>query len=193
MHRAFLVVTALGALTACGRTGAPDPEAPAPAEISRTLPADQLLPLEVAGVAPGDTSVTWPAALERRIILRHGPPDNTVFVELMFPESSFAERGPLDSVTVAVEPTPGLYGFRLETSLPPAAGARVRFKYPVHFGATNAGLARYGTRARYERALLILVQLDSLSWGVLPTTRPAADNLEAPLRGAGRYLIAAPT
>ncbi|MDX2120543.1 MAG: hypothetical protein SF070_05675 [Gemmatimonadota bacterium] len=192
MHRAFLVVTALGALTACGRAGAPDPEAPAPAEISRTLPADQLLALEVAGVAPGDTSVTWPAALERRIILRHGPPDNTVFVELEFPAGTFPANGTLDSVTVTVQPIPGLYGFRVETSLPPAAGGRVRFKYPVHFGATAAGLARYGTRARYERALLVLVQLDSLSWGVLPSTRPAADNLEAPLRGAGRYLVAAP-
>ncbi len=192
MHRAFLVVFSLGALSACGRAGASDPEAPAPAEISRTLPAAELLALEVAGVAPGDTTVTWPAALERRIILRHGPPDNTVFVELMFPESSFAEHGPLDSVTVGIQPTPGLYGFRLEISQPPEPGATVRFKYPVHFGAPNAGLERYGNRARYERALLILVQVDSLSWGVLPTNRPAADNLEASLRGAGRYLIAAP-
>ncbi len=178
---------------ACGRgPAAGDPPATVAPEISRVLAADALFPLEIAGVTPGDTSVTFATGQPRTIILRHGPPDNTVFVEVAFPAEGFAGAGTPESVTVAVAPAPGVYGLTLTTSTPPAAGARLRFKYPVHFAAPAAGLARYGSVARFERALVVLVRLEDGGWGLLPSSRPAADNLEAPLRGPGTYLVAAP-
>jgi len=179
---------------ACGRApatagGAPAAVAP---EIGRVLASDAIFPLEVAGVTPGDTTVTFATGRPRTIILRHGPPDNTVFVELAFPAEAFTGAGTPESVTVSVAPVPGLYGFTLGTSVAPAAGARVRFKYPVHFAAPAAGLARYGSVTRFERALVVLVRQEGGDWGVLPSQRPASDNLEAPLPGPGTYLLAAP-
>jgi hypothetical protein len=189
--RSLAAVAVLPLLLACGR-GQPRPPAPTDGDdIGRTLSAAELLPLEVAGVVPADTVVTFATGRDRKLILRHGPPDNTVFVELSFPAAAFAPAM-AESVTVSVRPTPGVYGLTVESSVSPGAGARMRFKYPVHFAAPLAGLTRYGSSARFERALLILVRLDNGAWGVLPSTRPASDNLEAPLRGAGTYLVAAP-
>lgn len=191
MIRRVLPLVAL--VAGCGRAapGTPSPNAGG-SQVNRVLAQDQLLPLEVAGVTPGDTTVTFAAGGPRKIILRHGPPDNTVFVELAFPAEAFAAAGTPESVTVTVSPLPGLYGVTVTTSVPPADGALLRFKYPVHFAAPNAGLARYGSAIRYERALVILLRLPDGSWGELPSSRPAADNLEAPLRGPGTYLVAAP-
>lgn len=191
MIRRFLPLVALAA--ACGRAapGAPQPDAGGN-QVNRVLAQADLFPLEVAGVAPGDTTVTFAAGTPRKIILRHGPPDNTVFVELAFPAEAFAAPGTPESVTVTVNPLPGLYGVTVGSSVPPASGARLRFKYPVHFAAPNAGLARYGSPVRFERALVVLVRLPDGAWGELPSSRPASDNLEAPLRGPGTYLVAAP-
>jgi hypothetical protein len=189
-----LVPPLLALALACGRApaatgGTPDAVPPA---VGRVLPADELFPLEVAGVTPSDTTVTFATGRPRTIILRHGPPDNTVFVELAFPAAAFAAAGTPESVTVSVAPAPGLYGLTLTSTIPPDTGARLRFKYPVHFAAPAAGVARYGSLARFERALVVLVRLDDGRWGVLPSSRPASDNLEAPLRGPGTYLLAAP-
>lgn len=186
------VVLLLPLVTACGGARPAGPAPSAAAEIGRTLTQAELLPLEVAGVAPGDTVVTFATGRLRKIILRHGPPDNTVFVELAFPADAFSGAGTPESVTVSVRPLPGLYGVTIESSLPPGPSARVRFKYPVHFAAPRAALERFGSRARYERALLVLVRVSEGSWGTLTSTRPASDNLEAPLRGTGAYLVAAP-
>lgn len=182
---------ALTVLLACGAAqpqGAPEPS---PAAITAVLAAGDLLPLEIAGVTPTDTTVTFATGRDRKVILRHGPPDNTVFVELFFPAGGFG-ASPAESVTVSVHPSPGLYGLTLATSQVPGPGARIRFKYPVHFGAPLAGLTRYGSPARYEQALVILRQLENGRWGRLPTTRPATDNLEAALGAAGTFLVAAP-
>ncbi|HMV32585.1 MAG TPA: hypothetical protein PKA50_10740 [Gemmatimonadales bacterium] len=178
---------------ACSRApAAADPPAAVAPEIGRILGAEALFPLEIAGVTPGDTTVTFARGRPRTIILRHGPPDNTVFVEVTFPAEAFAGAGAPESITVTVAPAPGVYGLTVTSTLPPAAGARLRFKYPVHFAAPTAGLARYGSVARFERALVVLVRLEDGTWGVLPSSRPASDNLEAPLRGPGTYLVAAP-
>lgn len=160
------------------------------------LPPSQLFPLEASGIPPEDTIVTFQIGQPRSIVLRHGAPDNTVFVELTFPDSAFAlpkdSLAPRDSVTVVVRPRPGLYAVDIATTIMPQRGATIRFRYPVHFAAPNAALERYGTRGRYERALAIGTLLDGTNYGLLPSDRPASDNLRAAITGPGTYLVAAP-
>ena len=179
-------------LAACGsgrtRPGtATDGAAPA-----RDLPLDQLHVLEMSGVPPEDTIVTFRTGASRRIILRHGPPDNTVFVELHFPPEAFPEATAPESVTVTVHPRPGIYGADVTITSPPEAGSTIRFKYPVHFSAPLAGIARYGSVLQFERALAIATLKEARLYTLLPSTRPASDNLEALLAGSGTYLVAAP-
>lgn len=160
--------------------------------MTRVLRLDQLYILEMDGPAASDTTVTFATGTMRRVILRHGAPDNTPFVELAFPAAAFAAPGAPESVTVSIHPRPGVYGVDLTSSLPPGPGATVRFSYPVHFAAPLAALRRYGDAAGVERALSVGVELDNDRWGLLASDRPALDNLQAQLRGAGSYLVVAP-
>jgi len=72
---------------ACGGHAGPkngiDPSAP------RVVPLASVIVLETAGPPPSDTTVTFTAGQPRVIVLRHGPPENVVFAELMFPPSAF--------------------------------------------------------------------------------------------------------
>jgi hypothetical protein len=145
----------------------------------------------MGGVPPEDTVVTFRTGATRRVILRHAPPDNTVFVELIFNAETFAAPGTPESVTVSVHPRPGVYGVDVTTTLPPGPGAFIRFRYPVHFAAPQAAIARYGSAVRVELALSVAMRLPSGSYGLLPSERPASDNLQAPLGGTGTYLVVA--
>jgi hypothetical protein len=156
------------------------------------LPLQQLFVLEMSGVPPEDTVVTLAAGQPRRIALRHGPPDNTVFVELIFPAESFTGPASPESVTVSIRPRPGVYGIDVMTTVPPGPGALVRFKYPIHFAAPVEAVARYGSAVRFERALSIATRRENGEWGLLPSERPASDNLQAPLGASGTYLVVAP-
>lgn len=159
----------------------------------RVLPLDQLYVLEMAGIPPEDTVVTFHTGTARTIILRHGAPDNTTFVELRFPADVFGKDSLPDSVTVTVQPRPGIYGVDVRMSLEPRRGASIRFKYPVHFSAPIAALNKYGGTGRYERALAVVRQVsDSAGYGQLASERPSSDNLQAGLQGSGVYLVAAP-
>ena len=144
------------------------------------------------GVPPADTVVTLPTGTLRRILLRHGAPDNTVFAELTFPAECFAGPGTPESVTVEIRPRPGVYGIEVTSTVPPGRGALVRFRYPVHFAAPVAALAQYGSTARLEQALSIATRQAGGKWGLLPSERPASDNLQAPLGASGTYLVVAP-
>jgi hypothetical protein len=115
-----------------------------------------------------------------------------VFVELIFPADSFTDPEMPESVTVIVRARPGVYGIDVTTTAPPGPGALVRFKYPVHFAAPVAAIARYGSTVRFERALSVATRLESGQWGLLPSERPASDNLQAPLTASGTYLVVAP-
>ena len=185
----------LGAI-ACGGgvSGAPTPKDVAKPTV--VLPPDQVLTLEASGIPPEDTVITFQTGQPRSIILRHGEPDNTVFVELTFPDSAFAvpkdSLAPRDSVTVVVRPRPGLYAVDIASTIMPQRGATIRFKYPVHFAAPNEAIVRYGTRGRYERALMIGTIVDGTNYGMLPSDRPASDNLRAAITGPGTYIVAAP-
>lgn len=180
------------ALLACGRAtsqaGGGTDEDGTPRE--RRL--SQLYVLEMSGIPPEDTAVTFPSGLARAIILRHGPPDNTVFVELLFPDSVFRGDQVPESVTVTVRPRPGVYGVDLTSTATPGRGATIRFKYPVHFTAPLAALQKYGSAVRFERNLQVTRRIDGDRFALLPSDRPASDNLRSALPGPGTYLVAGP-
>jgi len=187
-----LVTALLVAGLAC-RPPAPPLEGAPPVETQpRVVPVDQLYFLEMSGIPPEDTVVTFPVGQPRVIILRHGPPDNTVFVELAFPDSAFTASNPPDSVSVVVHPRPGLYAVEVTTTVELGAGATIRFKYPVHFSAPVEAVRRYGSAARYEQALAVGSLIDRKTLTLLATRRPATDNLLAALAGPGTYAVAAP-
>ncbi len=74
----------------------------------------------------------------------------------------------------------------------PARGATIKFKYPVHFEPPRDAVTRYGSLARFEQALAVGMLADGTNFALLPSLRPASDNLEAALPGPGTYMVAAP-
>jgi hypothetical protein len=85
-----------------------------------------------------------------------------------------------------------VYGFDLTSSLPLGQGATVAFRYPRYFSAPPRAHQVYGSDAAFERALAIgRIQPDDQVL-LLPSTRPASDNLEAAIPSAGSYLVGAP-
>lgn len=177
-------------LAACGgrSSGAGDrTDAPAPA---RTIPLSEAIVLETAGPPPGDTTVTFLAGQHRVIVLRHGPPENIVFAELVFPPAAFADSG--REVKVEVRPRPGVYGVDVATSVPIRQGAALVFKYARYFAAPVLARQVYGGDLAFERALGIGQLQAGGMLVLLPSTRPASDVLRAPLPAAGSYLVAAP-
>ena len=194
IRRAIAGVATAGlvAALACGRVTTPASAAPDSRSPTQVLPLPRLFVLEMSGVPPEDTLVTFAVNQRRVIILRHGPPDNTVFVELTFPDSVFRTPDGPDSVTVVIRPRPGIYGVDIATTVAPGRGATICFKYPVHFSPPVEALRRYGSAARFERVLAIGSLIDGVNYALLPSRRPASDNLESVLPGPGTYLVVAP-
>ena len=186
------LATAALLLAACGRAPSTPATAPDPRVPREILPASRLFVLEMSGIPPEDSIVTFPVTQPRVIILRHGAPDNTVFAELSFPDSVFWTDGGPDSVTVVVAPRPGVYALDLAMTIVPERGATIRFKYPVHFTASLDAVERYGTAGRFERALSVGMLADGTNYALLISLRPASDNLESALPGPGTYVVAAP-
>jgi hypothetical protein len=134
--------------------------------------------------------VTFTAGEPRTIILRHAPPDNVVFAELIFPANAFADSG--RAVRVDLRPRPGIYGVDLTTSYALRGGATIVFKYARYFRAPARARMVYGSDVVFEKALAVgELRPDSLL-RLLPSTRPASDNLSAIVRASGSYLVAAP-
>ncbi len=188
-HTALLVL--IGA--ACGGSSAATagPAVPARRQPLRIVPRDSVFVLEAWGASPNDTSLTLAARRGRVVILRHGPPDNTVFAQLSIPPD-LGSQSDRDSVRLSVTPRPGLYGVDIEASRPLPEGVTLTFKYPVHFSPPVAMGDRYRSRVAFERALVIGHVRDDRRIALLPSTQPASDNLEADIPGAGRYLVVAP-
>ena len=178
------------ALTACGGRASSTAEAPGPSA-PRLIPQASAIVLETAGPAPSDTTVTFLTGQRRAIILRHGPPENVVFAELWFMPETFGASGGRE-VRVEVRPRPGVYGLEVSSSLPIGPGASLVFKYPRFFSAPARARAVYGNDAVYERALAVGQLQTNGMLSLLPSTRPAADVLRAPLPAAGSYVVAAP-
>jgi len=184
-----LLVAFLGG---CG--GAPPGvEAPQSGPPPRAYTAAEVFTVEVWGAQAPDTVVTFLASRAREVVLRHGPPDNTVFAELEFPAGALVPPGGRDSVTITIRPVPGIYGITLSTDASLNAPARLTFKYPVHFAAPADSRTRYPTDVLFEQALVVAQALDDgARFQTLRSSRPASDNLQAVVATPGRYQMVAP-
>lgn len=186
---AFALACPIGAC----RGSTPGVEGPAPSAAPRVYPAAQVFAVEVWGAQAPDTVVTFAASSGRSIVLRHGPPDNTVFAELDIPGGAFSPPAGGALVTLSIRPTPGIYGLTLESEAVLQSPAVLTFKYPVHFAAPSDSRARYPTDVLFEQALAIaLVENDGAQFRTLRSTRPASDNLQATISLLGRYQLVAP-
>ena len=178
----------LAALACGGRATTPGKGEVGP-EAARVIPLAQAIVLETAGPPPADTSVTFMAGELHTIVLRHGPPDNLVFAELTFPPAAFADSG--HEVQVDIKPRPGLYGMDIRTSTPLRGPAYLVFKYARYFLSPAKARSVYGNDVRFEQALAVGQVLPNGQLALLPSTRPASDNLRAAVTTAGSYLVAA--
>ncbi len=181
----WIVLAAL----ACGGHAATPGKGGVGPEAVRVVPLTQAIVLETAGPPPADTSVTFMAGELHTIVMRHGPPENIVFAELTFPPAAFADSG--RPVKVDLRPRPGLYGLDIRTSLPLRERAFLVFKYARYFLAPARARTVYGGDVQFEKALAIGQLLPEGQLALLPSTRPASDNLRAAITTAGSYLAAA--
>jgi hypothetical protein len=178
------------AAAACG--GRARTRSAAEPSVARIIPLATAIVLETSGPPPSDTTVEFITGEPRVIVLRHGPPENVEFAEVAFPPRAFlGDSGHI--VKVEVRPRPGIYGLDVITSLPLAHEASVTFKYARYFSAPARARQVYGSDVQYERALSVgqLIPSGPLL-ALLPSTRPAADNLQGPMPAAGIYLVVAP-
>lgn len=188
--RLWLAVGTTAAVAACG--GRARTRAGAEPAALRMIPVTEAIVLETSGPPPSDTAVEFVTGESHVIVLRHGPPENVEFAEVSFPPAAFAgDSG--HAVKVEVRPRPGVYGLDLVTSLPLAQEATVTFKYARYFSAPARARQVYGTDVAYERALQVGHLIPSGPFlALLPSTRPAADNLRGSVPEPGTYLVAAP-
>jgi hypothetical protein len=156
----------------------------------RLLPLARVFVLETAGPPPPDTSVTFTAGTQRTIVLFHSG-ENVTFARLEFEPGAFADSG--RTVQVDVHPRPGIYGLDLATSLPLQANrSAVVFEYARYFSAPARARQVHGSETAFERALAVGHLLPDGLVELLPSSRPAADNLQSSLPTPGSYIVAAP-
>jgi hypothetical protein len=184
----LLVTAACGG----GSKSAATPGGPAPVQVTQVVALSELYLLELSGAPPLDTTFALKPGVARTVIVRHAPPDNNTFAELQFPASVFAADSAVDSVHLTVKAKPRVYGLTLESDRPLGHGARITFKYPVHFQAPQAATSRYGNALAFEAAMLVAAEQEDGRYGLLVSSRPASDNLSAPMPRAGTYYAAAP-
>jgi hypothetical protein len=183
-------ILALALALACGGRRNVDSSAGPQETPERTLPQTDVWVLEAGGTPPDDTSYTLTAGSQRVVVLRNGAPDLATFAVLIFPDSSLkAAAGTPVELTVHVRP--GVYGVDVECK-GDFANARIIFKYARHFEAPNAAEQKFGSATAFERDLAIGRLNDDGTILLLPTRRPNQDNLSAPLRGNGSYVVAGP-
>ncbi len=144
--------------------------------------------LETSGPPPSDTSVTFTTGTPRVIVLYHAG-ESITFAELRFEPSAFGDSG--RSVQVDVHPRPGIYGLDLTTSLPLRGdAASVTFEYSRYLSAPVRARQVYGSDVAFERVLAVGRVMPDNHVELLPSTRPAADNLRAALPAPGAYIVA---
>jgi len=156
----------------------------------RTFRQVDIWVLEAGGTPPDDTTYTLIAGQRRVVVLRNGAPDLATFAVLTFPDSSLkAPEGTPVELTVRVRP--GVYGVDIDCKAE-TQGARIVFKYARHFEAPNAAEEKFGSATAFEHDLAIGRLNDDGTILMLPTRRPNQDNLSAPIRGNGSYVVAGP-
>jgi hypothetical protein len=192
--------------TSCGRGGSrwgvpPEPGAASlVAPVPPPLPLGQVFILEAAGSQPDDSVVSIPNGDGRVIVLRRSAPDFGLFatVDLFHRTDSTAATPAVApslvaaGVRIGLKPLPGRYGLDLSIEGAAADSATITFSYGTHFVAPAGARERYGSNLAFEKALSIGRVGDDSIVVFLPTTRPGADMVTAPLTGSGRYVVAAP-
>lgn len=171
---------------ACGRSGGGTTPTPVV-----SLPPDRLFILESIGTPADDTTFEVVPGRDHRVLIRHGPPDNTPFAILDIPASALG-GGP---VTMVFRPLPGRTGAVLEFTRGTLSdtAATITFAYPQHFLAPTGAVDHFGSLLAFERALHIGYSAPGDSAvGLLPSTRPGSDLLQGPIPGPGRFLVATP-
>jgi hypothetical protein len=134
--------------------------------------------------------VTFTTGNGRAIVLYHSG-ENIAFAQLDFEATAFGDSG--RTVQVDVRPHPGIYGLDLATSLPfRSGGAAVTFVYGRYFTAPARARQVHGSDVGFERTLAVGRLLSESQVELLPSTRPAVDNLRAALPGPGGYMVAGP-
>jgi hypothetical protein len=180
-------------LTAVWSCGARQPAAPGAQPgltAPRLLPLARVFVLETSGPPPPDTSVVFTTGIPRTIVLYHAG-ENITFAKLVFEPGAFADSG--RTVQADVRPRPGVYGLDLATSLPLQANqSSVIFEYARYFSAPARARQVYGSEVAFERAVAVGRVLPDAQVELLPSSRPAADNVQALLPGPGSYIVAAP-
>jgi hypothetical protein len=150
----------------------------------------RLFQLETGGPPPNDTSLTLVSGTPRVVVLYHAG-ESIVFARLSFESAAFGDSG--QTVQVTVRPRPGIYGLDVATSLPFRGGlAAITFVYGRYFSAPARARQVYGSDVAFERALAVGHLLNDGQVSLLPTSRPAPDNVQAALPIPGSYLLAAP-
>jgi len=183
-----MLVLALAA--ACGGRRNVNTSARPDETAERTLPQADVWVLEAGGTPPNDTTLTLTAGQARVVVLRNGAPDLTTFAVLVFPDTALkAPEGTPIELTIRVRP--GVYGLDIACEAE-TSGARILFKYARHFEAPIAARKKYGSDDAFEKELAIGRLDDDGSILLLPTRRPNEDNLSAPIRGNGSYVVAGP-
>ncbi len=155
------------------------------------VPVGQVWILEQAGPSPTDTSVTFLASEGRRIMIRHGAPDNAVYAIIDIPAAAIAPtRG--DSAIVTVAPLPGRFGLDITSPGAIGPGVVVTFSYATHFRQPSDADARYASATRFEQSMGA-ARLDGASTvDFIDSQRPAADMMRFSLPAAGTFVLAAP-
>lgn len=153
----------------------------------RTLPADSVLILEAGGDPPADTVVRIEPGARRAVVLRYPAPEQAVFAVVEFGDSA-STKGPVD-LTFHVRP--GTFGLDITAGGPIGEGT-ITFKYARYFVAPKEARERFGSDTRFERRLAVGHLRADGKIDLLPTRRPAADNITAALDGPGSYVVAAP-
>ncbi len=177
------------AAIACGGRATDPGKAQVGPQAVRIVPFARAIVLETSGPPVADTSVTFTTGLPRTIVIRHGSPGDLVFAELVFPPAAFADSG--RPVQVDLKPRPGLYGMDIRISLPLKARASLVFKYPRYFQEPAKARSTYRGHVAFEQALAIGQWVPGGQLALLPSTRPASDNLSAGISAGGTYFVAA--
>ncbi|MEO6068719.1 MAG: hypothetical protein ABJB33_00970 [Gemmatimonadota bacterium] len=154
----------------------------------RRVPHDEAEPVEVGGIAPNDTVVTIHRGEARVVIMRHGPPDRTEFVELTLPSTVFAKDSK-DSVRVTIKTRPGMYGVDLSADADWGPGTEIAFKYAVHFYPPAGSLRQYRALTEVDRRLTVARREENGDLTIYHSTHPAPDVLRALIPGDGTYVM----
>jgi hypothetical protein len=191
IFRALAAATTVG-LLACASAPINGAKTPAPTtgDPNRAYALSQVYLLQMSDPPVADTTVRVRRGAPRVILLRHAAPDRLTFAELRLPAGAF-DTTTTDSVDIAIRPRPGFYGVDLSTSAP-LKSAVLTFKYAVHFKAPGDARVTFGSDVAFERVLAIGKLGPGESIVFQRSSRPAADNLSAPLTSAGSYVVGAP-